>query len=165
MSFVNAYADWTAEANGGGLGPDAEIDNRKDEWNTVFFPLLANSTTRMTPDEAVGHVARVTAVPDEPPFIDIVSELVPAIDLVHFNGLGPEQDMALRLRTLLADRLIQTVGWWRERDRSELPVEMRIGSAIAALFFNNYSLFSGASCYLPEKGIDQSTHFSRRWQH
>ena len=77
----------------------------------------------MAPDEAVGHVARVAAVPDSS-FFDIASELVPAIDRVHFNGLGLEQDMALRLRTLLADRLIQSLGWRRERDRSELRVEI-----------------------------------------
>ena len=41
VSFVSAYADWTVEANGGGFGPDAEIDSRNDEWNSVFY--LASS--------------------------------------------------------------------------------------------------------------------------
>jgi hypothetical protein len=36
-----------------------------------------------------------------------------------------------------------------------LRAEIRIGSTIAPLFFNNYGLIGGASCYLTENGIDQ----------
>jgi hypothetical protein len=117
-----------------------------------------NHAVQFPPTSRHDHVARAAAVPDKS-FIDIAGELVPAIDRVHFNGLGLEQYMALMLRTLVADRLSQTAGWRRERDRSELSVEMRIGPAIAALFFNNYSSFSGASCYLTAKGIDRVDPF------
>ena len=92
-------------------------------------------------------------------FFDIASELVPAIDGVYFNGLSLDLGTTLRLRTLLANRLIQTAGWQRERDRSELSVEMLIGPVIAALCFNHYSPFSGASCYLLARGIDQVDPF------
>ena len=44
----------------------------------------------------------------------------------------------------------------------ELSVEMRIGPAIAALFFNNYSLVGSGSCYLTEKGIDHINPFLPR---
>ncbi|MBT2305119.1 hypothetical protein J7E70_32445 [Variovorax paradoxus] len=158
VSFVDAYAAWTAAANGDALETDAEIDSRTDEWNSVFFSLLASAFTRMAPDEAAAHVARAAAVPDES-FFHIASELVPAIDRIYFNGLGIDLGTALRLRTQLADRLIQTVGWRHERDRSELSVETRIGPAVAALFFNHYNSFSAASCYLLVKGIDQVDPF------
>lgn len=158
VSFVNAYADWTAEANGAGLELETEIDNRTSDWNIVFFSLLANTFTRIPPNEAADHVARAAAVPDKS-FFEVASELVPAIDRVYFNGLGLGLGTALKLRTQIADRLIQTAGWRRERDKSELSVEMRIGPAIAVLFFNNYNSFSGASCYLLTKGIDQIDPF------
>lgn len=158
VSFVGAYADWTAEANGAGLEPDVEIDNRPDEWNGVYFSLLASAFTRMTHDEAAAQVASSVVVPDES-FFKIASILVPAIDRVHFNGLGLGLDTALRLRAQFIDRLIQTIGWRRERDKSEVSVEMQIGPAIAALFFNNYNSVSAASCYLLDKGIEQVNPF------
>ena len=154
IRFVDAYADWTAKANGAGLEPDAEIDRRTDEWNSIFFSLLASAFTRMAPDEAAAHVARTITVPDKP-FFEVASELVPAIDRVYFSGLGLDLDTALKLRGLLAGRLIDTAGWRWECKRSELSVEMWIGPAIAALFFNHYNSFGAASsCYLLAKGID-----------
>jgi hypothetical protein len=158
VSFVDTYADWTAAANGAGLEPGTEIDVRTGEWNSTFFSLLARAFACMKPDEAAAHVARAVAVPDES-FFDIASEFVPAIDRAYFNRLGSDLNTTLRLRTLLADRLIQTVGWRRERDRSELSVEMRIGPAIAALFFSHYSSFTGTSNYLLAEGIDQVAPF------
>ncbi|MBF0628340.1 MAG: hypothetical protein HQL91_08965 [Magnetococcales bacterium] len=153
VSFVNACADWTVAANGAGFEPDAEIDSRMDEWNNVFFSLLASAFTRMAPNEAVAHVARAASVPDKS-FFDIASELVPAIDQVFFNGSGLDLGTTLRLRTLLANRLFDTVGWQRECDRSELSVENRIGPVIAALCFNQHNLVSKSSCYLLARGID-----------
>ncbi len=158
VSFVDAYADWTAAANGAGHQPEAKIEGRMGEWNSVFFSLLARAFAAMTPDQVATHVARSVAVPDES-FFDVANELVRMIDQVHFNGSGLDIDMAVRLRSLLADRLVQTAGWRRECDSSELSVEMHIGSAIAALFFNNYSLFTGSSCDLLAKGIDQVEPF------
>lgn len=158
VSFVDAYADWTAAANGAGLEQNAEIESRIDEWNSVFLSLLASAFPRMTPEEAAAHVERASAVPDKS-FFGIASELVPAIDRVYFEGLGLDLSTALRLRTLLADRLVDTAGWRRERDRSEMSVETRIGPAIAALFFNYHNPFSVTSCYLGTKGIDQVDPF------
>lgn len=158
VSFVGAYADWTAVANGAGLEPYAQIEGRIDEWNSVFFSLLASAFTRMAPDEAVAHVARAVAVPDES-FFDIASDLVPAIDRLYFNGAGLDLDSALKLRALIADRLVAASGWQWSRDTSELSVEMHIGPAIAALFFNRYNSFGGASCYLRAGGIDQVDPF------
>jgi hypothetical protein len=158
VSFIDTYAEWTAAANGAGLRPDAEIEGRIDEWNGVFFSFMARAFTRMGADEAVAHVARAAVVPDVS-FLDVANELVPAIDRVYFNGLGLDLKTALRLRALLADRLIRTAAWQRERGRSELSVEMKIGPAIATLFFNNYGAFGSASCYLLSKGIDQVDPF------
>jgi hypothetical protein len=154
VDFVNAYAEWTIEANGGGLGPGADLDRHPSTWNAVFLPLLASAVTKMPSEEALGHVSQLTTVSDSC-FFDICTELACAIDRVHFEGLGLDQDMALRLRALLVDRLIQSSGWRRERDSSSLQIERRIGPAIAALLFNHHSGVGPACCYLTEKGIDQ----------
>jgi hypothetical protein len=158
VDFVDAYGDWTAAANGAGLESGAEIENRTSEWNSVYFSLLARTFARMTPEHAISHVARAAAIPDES-FFDIASELVSAIDGAYFNGWRLEIGTALRLRSLLTDRLVQSDGWRHETQKAELSVEMRIGPAIAGLFFNQYSSFMGASCYLTPKGIDQVEPF------
>lgn len=157
-SFIGAYADWTARANGAGHEADGEIDSHVDEWNRVFFRLLARSLVGMKPDQAAAAVARAIAVPDRS-FFDIVETLAPALDELYFNGLGLSAEVAVWLRGLLADRLVESAGWKRERDRSEQRVELWIGPAIGALFFNSYTSVSGARCYLLAKGIDQVEPF------
>jgi hypothetical protein len=156
--FVKAYAQWTANANGAGCEPHVDIDNRPGEWNSIFIRLLAHTFTCMTPDDAAAEVMRAVTVPDES-FFDIAAELVPAIDDIYFSVLGNDLNMVLRLRGIITDRLMASDGWRRERDRTELSVEMHIGPAIGALFFNYYHGFRGARCYLLGKGIDQVDPF------
>lgn len=158
LSFVEAYAQWTAVANGAGLEPHIRINGRTEEWNTTFFRLLGRALPHMKPEKAIAYVTQAIAVPDEA-FFDVADELVRAIDTAHFNDAGLGTDTALSLRTLVADRLMTTSGWRHERDRAELSVETHIGPAIAALFFNEYGAFSSASCYLLAKGIDRVVPF------
>jgi len=157
-AFVDAFADWTARANGASYEPRAEIDRRLDEWNSIFFRLLARSLTGRDLEQAAANVVKAIAVPDES-FFDIAESLVPALDELYFNDLGLSLEAALRLRGLIADRLTDTAGWRRERDKPELSVEMRIGPAIGVMFFNHYSAFSAAKCYLLPKGIDRVEPF------
>ena len=158
LGFVEAYASWTADANGKGLARSDNIDRSPDEWNSVFYPLMAHAFARMPGNRASTLVSEVTELPDDS-FFDIVENLVPAIDEVYFNGLGIDLDTALRLRTLLADRLMESAGWRRERERTEMSVEMKIGSAIAPLFFCHHNSFTGSKCYLLAKGLDQIDAF------
>ena len=158
LGFVEAYASWTADANGKGLAPGDKIDRSPDEWNSVFYPIMAHAFTRMPVGQVTTLVAEVNALPDES-FFDIVENLVPTIDEVYFNALGMDLDTALSLRTLLADRLLESIGWRWERERTEMSVEMKIGSAIAPLFFCHHNSFTGSKCYLLERGIDQVDAF------
>jgi hypothetical protein len=57
----------------GELEAGAEIDNRFEERNSVFFPLIATAITRAAPNEAVAYVRRMAAVPDSS-FFEITSE-------------------------------------------------------------------------------------------
>lgn len=162
--FVDTYADWTACANGAGYEPRAEIESRLDEWNSAFFHLFARTLPGRGPDQASAAVARVVSVPDRS-FFDVAENLVPALDELHFNDLGLDLETALRLRGIVADRFVESAGWRREQDRSEMSVEMWVGPAIGVLFFNNYSSFGGARCYLREKGIDRVDSFFPQLAH
>lgn len=156
--FVEAYASWTADANGKGLDHRDEIEGRPDEWNGVFYPLMAHAFVRMPPDQIATFVAEITALPDAS-FFDIIGNLVPALDEMYFNELGMDLDTAVSLRTLLCDRLMESAGWLWERERTEMSVEMTIGPAIAPLFFCHHNPFTGSKCYLLERGIDQVDAF------
>lgn len=157
-AFIVAYAEWTANANGAGFPPQAEIDDRLDEWNEIFYRLLTYSFVQILPEQAAAEVKRAVSVPDAS-FFDIATVLVRSIDELYFNGLGLDLDLTLRLRSLIAERLLDTTGWRRERDRSKLSVEIGIGPAIGIMLFNYYDCFNGARCYLKSKGIDQVEPF------
>ncbi|RMI05384.1 hypothetical protein U8C41_00355 (plasmid) [Sinorhizobium meliloti] len=152
--FVGAYVDWTARANGAGLERRADLDSQLDEWNNIFYPLLARTLLRLDTVDAAAAIEHAINVPDRP-FFDIVPDIIPAIDELYFNSRGLSREMAVRLRNVVADRLAESDGWRREHDRSELSVEMRIGPAIGALFFNHYNAFGTSSCYLLAKGVEQ----------
>lgn len=87
---------------------------------------------------------------------------MPAIDRAYFDGLGLDLDQALRLRALVADRLVRCAGWERESNQSGLSIGRRIAPAIAVLFFNFYNPITGvSSCYLrpTSDGIDRVDPF------
>ena len=154
MSFVSIYADWTARANGAGYETRAEFDHGLDHWNNIFFSLLGRALPILRPDAAATLVRQAVAVPDAS-FFDITEELVPAIDEMFFNDRALSIETALQLRMIISDRMVDSDGWRREHNQAKLSVEMRIGPAIGVLFFNKYSAFSSAQCYLLAKGIDR----------
>ena len=157
-SFVSSYGGWTASANGAGLERHADVDSRLDQWNSIFYRLVARAMLSLSVEATTSEVQRAIDVPDRS-FFDIVSELTPAIDRLYFNDSGLPLESALRLRDLIADRMVDSAGWRREKDRSELSVEIRIGPAIGSLFFNNYSAFGQSKSYLLPKGIERVDPF------
>ena len=156
--FVDTYADWTANANGAGDEPLAEVDYRQDGWNTTFNRLLVNSFVGRNVDDIAAGVARAIDVPEDA-FFKVATVIIPEIDRLYFERLGLDLDTALRMRSLVVNRMVQSNGWRWESNRSELSVGMKIGPAIGVLFFCEYSSFVGARCYLLDKGIDQLAPF------
>jgi hypothetical protein len=157
-SFVSAFANWTTCANGAGHDRNANVDDRPSEWNDIFIRLFANTLSGLGFEQASTAVTRMIAVPDSS-FFELAADLVRALDELHFNDRGLKLETATQLRSMIAERLTKTSGWRRQRDRSELSIETRIGPAIAALFFNHYNGFSGTRCYLLEKGVQQVEPF------
>lgn len=157
-SFVSSYGGWTASANGAGLERRVDVDSHLDQWNRIFYRLVARAMLSLSAESTISEVQRAIDVPDRS-FFDIVPELTPAIDRLYFNDSGLTLEIALRLRDLIADRMLDCAGWRREKDRAKLSVEMRIGPAIGSLFFNNYSAFGQSKCYLLPKGIERVDPF------
>jgi len=119
------------------------------EWNGAYFDLLANCLPGMEPGD-VDEIALIPIIslPDEA-FFDAVTSFLRSVDKVHFDDRGLQIQEAVRIRSLLADRLMTTSGWrWLGADQS-LSIERHLGPAVAAFFLNDYDWFRPPRCYLP----------------
>ena len=143
------YAEWTVIANGSELSSSIKVEDRPLEWNGAYFDLLANCLPGMEPRD-VDELALIpiTSLPDEA-FFDAVTSFLRSVDKVHFDDRGLQTQEAVRIRSLLADRLMTSSGWhWLGADQS-LSIERHIGPAVAAFFLNDYDWFRPPRCYLP----------------
>jgi hypothetical protein len=156
---LRACADWTWAANGAGLESSDDLSHKPDEWNGVYFALLARDLAGAD-DAAVDRLALepLASLPDES-FFDALTHFQRSVDVVHFNNHGLDTASAVRIRARLADRVLASNSWrWMVRRRSS-GVEMHLGSAIATLFLNDYGWAQPARSYLPPALIDLLTPF------
>lgn len=159
QSVVRSHAEWTWVANGAGLEAAADLSQTPNEWNDVYLALLARGLAGG--DEATADrlaLEPLNSLPDES-FFDSVVRFQSSIDEVFFNNLGLEISVAGHIRSRLAARLKVSNGWtWFVRRRSS-SVEMRLGRAIATLFFNQGGYFQPAKAYLLPPAIDRLLPF------
>jgi hypothetical protein len=157
--FPAAYSDWTASRNGAGLERDADIDGRPREWNEVYLDLLANCLPGMPPSYADAFALDpIRSFPDKS-FYDAAATFLRNVDTVYFQDCRIAQDEAVRIRTVLGDRLIDSSRWRRNTRNKSSSIETRLGPAIAVLFFNEYGYFQPPKAYLREKGVDKLPAF------
>jgi hypothetical protein len=154
--LARRFASWTADANGLGLAPDEDLAHSPSEWNEVYFDLvthcLSNSSAHEVDELALSPI---TQLPDEP-FFDVTTTFLRSVDEIYFNNHGLEDAEAVRIRTVLAQRLMESSGWkWLEHRRPDLTIEVHIGPAIATLFFNSFTRITPTQCYLLPKGVDR----------
>ena len=100
----------------------------------------------------------IISLPDEA-FFDAVTSFLRSVDKVHFDDRGLQGPEAVRIRALLADRLMTSSGWrWLGAEES-LSIERHIGPAIAAFFLNDYYGFGSPRCYLPPTAVSLLSPF------
>jgi hypothetical protein len=155
QEIARSYASWTAEANGAGLDEDEEVSHPPREWNRAYFDLLAHCLPELALQEVEQlALAPIRSLPDEP-FFDIIAVFLRSVDAVFFNDGGLQEIMATKIRSALADRLMASRGWQRLGGSRSASIEIHIGPATATLFFNDYSSFEPAKCYLLPNAIDR----------
>ena len=159
LQLTRQYGPWTATANGAGLEAHDEIDHEPSEWNHAYLLLLTHCIPGLTPPEiaelALGPIA---SLPDEP-FFDIVTDLLRCIDSVFFNDQCIDEAVAVGIRSELSKRLMESNGWKRLAGSESASIEMHIGPAIGAFFFNDHGFTQPAKCYLLPKGIERVAPF------
>ena len=90
----------------------------------------------------------------EDSFYDVTRDFLGSVDRVFFNRFGLAESQAVYVRTSLAQRLMKTYGWMRHVRERSTRIEMRLGPAVAAMFFNDYYSPHPPKCCLRPNGID-----------
>ena len=159
LGAAQAYAAWTSVANGSGLERDDQVDGIPAEWNGAYFDLLANCLPGMdSRDIDKLALTTITSLPDEV-FFDAVAYFLRSVDEVYYGDGDLQAAEAVRIRSVLADRLTSSSGWRRLRHEKSMSIEVHIGPAIAAFFLSGHSLFQPPRCYLMPPGIDRLDPF------
>ncbi len=153
--IVKTYMPWTALANGADLDDGDETDHPPSEWNDTFFGAVARCVVGLSTPEATELAVRhIVALPDRN-FYDVLVDFLRSIDAVYFEGDNIPTQVAVDIRSALADHMLTTRGWGRLGRSRDLSIEMHIGPAIAVLFFNDHMYGQGSKCYLFEKGMER----------
>ena len=103
----------------------------------------------------------IRSLPDES-FFDATGYFLRSVDQVFFGNGGLAEAEAVHIRTSLADRLSETPDWKSRSSDPSSSIEVHMGSAIAAFFFNNWFRFPPSSCYLRSPGIARLKPFLPR---
>lgn len=155
IEVVKAYMPWTVLANGSNLDDGQESDHPPYEWNRAFFAAVARCVVDLSTPEATELAVRhIVALPDRN-FYDVLVEFLRSMDAVYFDGDNISTQVAVDIRSALADHMLTTRGWKRLSGSRDLSIEMHIGPAIAVLFFNDQMYGQGSKCYLFEKGVER----------
>lgn len=157
--IVCVYGPWTAAANGASLEAGEDPADSPIEWNNAYFDLLAYCLPGLQSSE-VDELALtpIISLPDQA-FFDAVTQFLRSIDAVYFENNALEELVAVRIRSELAHRLMESGGWRRlQSDRSQ-SIETHIGPAIAAFFLNYYGYTQPPICYLDPNKIDRLESF------
>lgn len=150
--LIKTYSVWTFAVNGVDLARDDELEHRRDAWNDAYFELLGACLSDCS--LAVGAVESMSRLPDEP-FFDVLPTFLRALDEVYFNKEGIDTTQIVEVRARLADRLAASWRWTQLRASTSDGIDMHLGPAIAALFFNSFHPFTAPPrCYLNPPAIE-----------
>lgn len=150
----NTYMSWTIAANGGELPDGEEADDTPSKWNSAFFALIARCTVGLNQAEVTDLVEPILALPEQN-FFSVLADFLRNFDALYFGGGNIDTSVAVAVRSLFAERMMESWGWRRLKGTKETSIERRIAPAIATLFFNDYNFVAPTKCYLREKSVDQ----------
>jgi hypothetical protein len=157
--LARAYAPWTFAANGSELDDADDVDRIPIEWNSAYAAVVVSALADMDFTEVTGLVlAPINQLPDESA-LDFVAVLQRSIDAVYFESGGIAELNAVQIRSAVADRVLATSGWRRLADSRSTSFERHLASAIAVLFFSDYSWVGAPKVYLLPPGIERIAPF------
>lgn len=157
--LVRAYSEWTTGANGAGLAPHDRIEDAPSPWNNAYYHVLALCLPALSDSEIEDlALAPLIALPDES-FFDVVTHFLRDVDAVFFNDGGLQGARAVYLRSALVQRLIASGDFRSLVGKRSASIEVHIGPAIAAFFFNDYGFAQPPKAYLFPQAVDRLAPF------
>ena len=146
--LARSYAEWTAVANGRNLKPRDRVKRKPSEWNVAYYDLVARCLPGL-PAESIDRLAldQIRSLPDES-FFDATGYFLRSVDQVFFGNGRLKEAEAVRIRASLAERLSESPDWRSRNCDPSASIEVHMGSAIAAFFFNTWDRLPLSSCYL-----------------
>ena len=146
--LAQSYAEWTAVANGSDFKPRGRIEKTPSKWNAAYYDLVA----RCLPGLAAENSDRLALTPilslPEKSFFDAAGHFLRSLDRVYFRDGGLVEAEAVRIRASLADRFSGSFDWTGRGCDPSASIEVHMGSAVAAFFFNDWDRIPPSSCYL-----------------
>jgi hypothetical protein len=152
---VQKYLPWTITANGGGLDPNEDDNSSMRKWNHSFFPLIIRCLPGMEINEIDQRIINPIITLPNHSLYNVLVILLKGLDRAYFEEKCIDKDIALHIREKLVHRMIISRPWTRLNGDESLTIEVHLGPAIAAIFFNDYDPMFPASvkCYLTPIGI------------
>ena len=154
---IGRYSLWTLNANGAGRPPEEEI-RAPDEWNAIYFELRGSCLPTIPSLEQLPSLKPIIELPDES-FLDILPTFVRSLDTAYFETLSLQPHDAVKVRAVLANRLMGLWGWRRLHGSPDDSVEWHLGPAVAVLLFNDFLRPFPARCYLYPPAISRADPF------
>jgi hypothetical protein len=153
--LVESYKEWTKIANGLGFERDEQLDGEPDDWNRPFFKVVPLCLVGATSEQVEGVISDHFSNIPEQSFFDLLALFQRDVDQVYFNTQVLPTDIAVAVRSQLAQMVRQTNDWkWLRKQRKE-TIDIHLAAAVSALFFvESGGLIGTTKSYLLEKGID-----------
>lgn len=152
--IIEAYAGWTARANGLGLPGATEIDRVPSEWNHNFYDIAARGILDAPDERFEQFLSTLDGLPDKP-FCDVAATLLYGVDVLFFNFAPRSDNRAERVRQAVVRRTIAMRRWTDDQRRGDLSIEHHLGPLIGTLFLNSHNPFTGTKSYLVPEVFDR----------
>jgi hypothetical protein len=150
---VETYSSWTAEANGAALDNCPEVDNPPREWNSIYWRLVARCVA-LWDDATLNRFCLhpLTSQPDEA-FLNAMSGFLRSLDFLYLTGKVPITERAVAIRAALVQHFRTTRQFKQLASHDDHFIELHIGEALQAIFFNSAAFRGRPECYVPQEDV------------
>jgi hypothetical protein len=152
--IVDAYAEWSARANGFGLPVGAEVNQEPHEWNGRFYQLVATEILTGTEQRFDELVKQIELLPDRS-FAHVCETLLHEADVWYFNDPKRSSNRPAALRSRLISRTLKLSSWRRGSHAGNLSIDSEMGGFAAQLLMNFHNPFQGTRSYLVPAVFDR----------
>ena len=151
--MADAYASWTAVANGSGRCRNDDVDvTALGEWNDSYIKLVAYSIPGMESTETHEFALKpLTELPDSA-FFSIAEQFLRHVDSLYFKKILPATQ-AVPIRSALINRLIESDDWEHRADEWR-SIEVNLGRLVARMFMHD-GWERQPRCYLSADLVDR----------